>query len=310
MSVEVRVARPDELPAVFDLCARAFARGIGAEWAAAQERDPWRDAGDNLVGVCDGRVVASVRVLARKLAGLEGELRLAGFGNVASDPDVRGQGYIRRVLALAHERNQAAGYDLAMLFTTQPWVYSGGGGFSVLPFSYLDLDLHAPMPSAVEQWTIEAADPRRHLPAMREVYEQFGQDRPGYPVRGGAYWTHSARLTDPTLIRLVFDAEKRPAAYVRVRLWPDGRARFQEFPYTSVDAAYALMADLRHDPRVAHLTSVSGRLPRDHALGRLGVWSVNEEAMARAYTSSGADLIAALRNPSNQRSVYWSGDGF
>jgi hypothetical protein len=53
-----------------------------------------------------------------------------------------GQGYVRHLLAVAHERNRAAGYDLAMLFTRSPWVYSGSAGFSVLPFWGLALDFH------------------------------------------------------------------------------------------------------------------------------------------------------------------------
>ena len=111
MSDEIRVAHADELGAVFELRARAFERGTGGDWAVSHERDPWRDAGVDLVGVLDGRIVATVRVLARRIAGLDGELRLAGFGDVASDPAVRGQGFIRRLLHLAHERNSAAGYD-------------------------------------------------------------------------------------------------------------------------------------------------------------------------------------------------------
>src|SRR5437762_2942690 len=125
MSDEFRLARADELEAVFDLRARAFGRGTAAEWATGAARDPWRDDGEDLVAVSDGRVVATVRLLARGILGTDGELRLAGFGDVGSDPSVRGQGMIRRLLALAHARNRSAGYDLAMLFTGQPWIYSG-----------------------------------------------------------------------------------------------------------------------------------------------------------------------------------------
>jgi len=141
------------------LRARAFQRGTPGDWATDLERDPWRDADADCVAVSDGRVVATPRVLARQIASFTSELRLAGFGAVATEPAVRGQGYVRRLLALAHERNRCAGYDLAILFTRSPWVYSRSAGFSVLPFSWLDLDLHR-LPTPAVQWTIEPVDPR------------------------------------------------------------------------------------------------------------------------------------------------------
>jgi predicted N-acetyltransferase YhbS len=154
MSDEFRLAAADELPAVFDLRARAFRQGTADDWAASHERDPWRAAGADLVAKSEGRVVATVRVLARRIAGGDGELALAGFGDVGSDPVARGQGYVRRLLALAHERNRSAGYDVALLFTRSPRVYSGSAGFAALPAWWLDID---PRRAAVPdgRWIVE-----------------------------------------------------------------------------------------------------------------------------------------------------------
>jgi predicted N-acetyltransferase YhbS len=309
MTDEFRLARADELAAVFELRARAFERGTATDWAAYREQDPWRDAGADLVAVSDGRLVATVRVLARRLAGLDGELRLAGFGAVASDPAVRGQGYVRRLLALAHEHNRAAGYDLALLFTRSPWVYAGSAGFSILPCWWLDLDLHQ-LPPAVGAWTIAPAHPSRHLLGMRQVYEQFGRGRPGYPVRGDAYWTHPARLTDTSRVRVALDRDQHVAAYLRVRLAGDGPARLLECPYLATDAPHALVAELDHEPGLVQVARLGGRLPRDHALGRVGQWRRRDDAMACPYTAAGARLLAALHDPPTRRAVYWSGDGF
>src|SRR2546426_729743 len=91
----------------------ALVPSIAALPATGQrERDPWRDAGADFVGVSDGGVVATLRVLARRIAGAHSELRMSGFGAVASEPAVRGQGYVRRLLALAHDSNRTAGYDV------------------------------------------------------------------------------------------------------------------------------------------------------------------------------------------------------
>jgi predicted N-acetyltransferase YhbS len=309
MTDAFRVARDDELPAVFDLRARAFNQGTADDWAASHAGDPWLATGADLVAVSDGRVVATVRVLARRLAGLTGELRLAGFGDVASDPAVRGQGYIRRLLALAHERNRSDGYDLALLFTRSPWIYSGSAGFAVHPSWWLDIDPRRAGKSD-DGWIIEPADPRRHLPDLRQVYEQFGQGRPGYPVRDDAYWGHPSRLTDTSWTRIARFRDGRIVAYLRVRRAPDGRAIVQEYPYVAADAAIALMAAFARDGEFADCQTLGGRLPRDHALGDAGVWSSRDNAMVCAYTEDGERLLANMRDPSNQRTVYWSGDSF
>jgi predicted N-acetyltransferase YhbS len=341
MTDEFRLVRTDERTAMFELRARAFERGSAAEWASYVEADPWRDHGADLVAVSNGRVVATLRVEERQVAGpdspgmagfgspgpagfgdkgtaapgspgragLGSPLRMAGFGAVASDPTVRGQGYIRRLLALAHQRNVAAGYHLAMLFTGSPWVYSGSAGFSGLPLWWLDLD-PGRLPAPAGQWTIAPADPDRYLPGMRQVYDAFGHGRPGYPLRDDAYWTHPARLTDAGSTRVALDRGEQVVAYVRLRLTHDGRAIVQECPYVSADAASALMADVAHGPIVAQSSSLGGRLPRDHVLGAYGQWHTNDSCMVRAYTDSGRQLLEAMHDAANQRSVYWSGDGF
>jgi predicted N-acetyltransferase YhbS len=309
MPDEFRLARTDELAAVFDLRARAFRRGTVGDWAAGHDRDPWRDDGADLVAVSGGRVVATLRVLARRIASEESEVRLAGFASVASDPNVRQLGYVRRLLALAHERNHATGYDLAMLFTRSPWVYSGSAGFSILPFWWLDADLRR-LPKPAGHWTIEPADPSRHLAGMRHAYDQFGRDRPGYPLRGEAYWSHPARLADPSWTRVALDRHGQVAAYLRVRLSPEGPATLLECPYLAADAVFALAAECPSDPAFARVNGLGGRLPRDHALGPAGAWRVADHAMVHRYTPTGGQLLEALRDATNRRSVYWYGDGF
>lgn len=309
MTVEFRLVQADELDAMYDLRARAFGQGTARDWAVSATRDPWRDAGADLVAVSDGRVVATVRLLARRIATVDGELRLAGFGAVASDPDVRRQGNVRRLLALAHERNRAAGYDLALLFTGSPWVYSGSAGFSVLPLWWLDLDFRR-VPRAASPWTIVPADPDRHLAGMQRVYADFGQGRPGYPLRDDAYWAHPARLAEASLTRVALDPDQRVAAYLRLRLTDDGRALVQECPYVAASAAEAIVANLAEDPVLAAHATLGGRLPRDHILGATGTWRTRDDAMVCAYTPAGASLFQTLRDPTNERIVYWYGDGF
>jgi hypothetical protein len=72
----------------------------------------------------------------------------------------------------------------------------------------------------------------------------------------------------------------------------------------------ALVADLRQDPTLSTTTALSGRLPRDHVLGRAGQWSIRGDSMAHPYTAAGVQLLDVLRDPGHERAVYWSGDGF
>src|SRR5262249_35504275 len=148
--------------------------------------------------------------------------------DVASDPAVRGQGYIRRLLSLAHDRNRSSGYDLAMLFTRSPWIYSGSAEFTALPNWWLDIDPRR-VQATDERWIVEAVDPPRHVPELRQVYEQYGRERPGYPVRGDGFWTNAAGLTDPGWTRLARRPGREVAAYLRMRRAPDGRVMIREF---------------------------------------------------------------------------------
>jgi hypothetical protein len=111
-------------------------------------------------------------------------------------------------------------------------------------------------------------------------------------------------------MRVALDRDEHVAAYVRLRVAADGRAVVQEFPYLVGDAAVALAVALSRDPILAQGARLSGRLPRDHVLGDAGEWSMRDSTMFCAYTAASAQLLAALRDPANRRSVFWSGDGF
>jgi hypothetical protein len=142
------------------------------------------------------------------------------------------------------------------------------------------------------------------------VYEQFGQGRPGYPVRADAFWTHPARQTDAGWTRVAQDADGRIVGYLRLWRARDGRVIVQECPYLAADAVFALVAAFSEDADFADCRSLGGRLPYDHVLGTVGEWSTNDEAMVRAYTEAGDQLLAQVRGAGHPRTVYWSGDMF
>jgi hypothetical protein len=159
---------------------------------------------------------------------------------------------------------------------------------------------------------VEPLDVARHLAEVREIYEAFGRERPGYPVRDDAFWAHPARRIDAESMRVALDPSSRAVAYCRVRVAADGQRWIGELPYLEADAARALVADLERDPTLAADSRLGGRMPRDHVLGTLpgASWRTYVDSMAHAYTAEGAALVNLLREGKDERAVYWMSDGF
>ena len=334
-----RQAEEGELAAVYALRGRAFAgtggdpAGDRAAWFAAHDRDdPWRAAGANYVATRDGRVVATARIFARRIRLGAGDVAVACFGDVATDPPYQGRGYMRRLLAFVNEQNAAHGFALGLLATGSPGAYAGAG-FRVVPVPWYALDLPLPDRASARadatvreatrggRWSI--APPAAARPeGMRAVYEAFGRGRPGYPVRDDALWAHLAgtlQASPPAWLGLAVDSGGTVGAYL-IAVSPGRNPRgltILECPYTAgaEDAAHLLMAALATDPDVlgAGWPSIGGALPGDHALfatdaplpGRRGM---AEYLMLRPYTPQGTRAEATLRRESAGRFIYWLGD--
>jgi predicted N-acetyltransferase YhbS len=332
MPEELREARDGELEAVYELRGRAFGADdpdgeeSSAPWFAWHDReDPWRAAGANYVALVDGQLVATVRVFARRITLGQATVAVAGFGDVATDPLAQGRGHMRRLLSYANTQNEARGFDLGLLFTGVPRVYEGAG-FRLVPTAWYSLPLPLPstavLPGSSRRWSI-APSGTDALPALRAVYEEFGRNRPGYPVRDDAYWAARARQGEQEergWLRVARDERGVVASYLLARhsFWgaPDV-ATILECPYREggEEAATVLMAALAQDLLAAGKRSIEGALPRDHALcsptapwpARLGV---NDFTMVRPYSALGTEAEQALRREAEGRFVYWIADYF
>jgi predicted N-acetyltransferase YhbS len=128
-SSTIRPARPEDLPAIADLHARAMGPGRFARTAyrvregAAADISPY-------CRVCSigGRVVAALRFTAIRIGTRDGALLL---GPLAVDPAAANQGLGRGLVARALEEARAAGIALVVLVGDEP--YYARLGFRRIP---------------------------------------------------------------------------------------------------------------------------------------------------------------------------------
>lgn len=108
MSREVRLARPDDMPAVFALRHVVFV--LGQDVPEEMERDELDDVVDHGVAFSDGMLVATGRLLPPTDA-----TPAATIGRMAVDEDVRGQGFGSLVLGLLEQTAQQRGWPAVEL---------------------------------------------------------------------------------------------------------------------------------------------------------------------------------------------------
>jgi predicted GNAT family N-acyltransferase len=108
VSREIRLARPDDLPAVFALRHVVFV--LGQDVPADLERDELDDVVDHGVAFSDGMLVATGRLLPPTEAG-----GAATIGRMAVDEAVRGQGFGGLVLDLLERTARERGWPAVEL---------------------------------------------------------------------------------------------------------------------------------------------------------------------------------------------------
>jgi GNAT superfamily N-acetyltransferase len=112
-------------------------------------------------------------------------VRCAGIAGVATEPRLQGRGYASELLAQLLERLSEDGFDVAALVPARTELYERLGfryyadrwsiQFSLAPF----VDPMSEMPRGMCE---------EDRPRIRELYEQFGESRPGAAKRDDARW--------------------------------------------------------------------------------------------------------------------------
>ncbi|MFI6295567.1 GNAT family N-acetyltransferase [Nonomuraea sp. NPDC050790] len=184
----IRTAVPGDRAALHALWAACF---DAPHLVPLYESDPGRYGRTFVVPGQDG-LLACVYYLPRRVRdGRGGVLRVGGLANVATRPDARGQGHVRRLLAAAVAAMTADGCAWSLLFTGTPAVYSGWRAFE-LPL--VSGPLAVPRGRCAP---LRAAVPEELAP----LHEAHNRRRPLTTVRDAAHWRVRVPLWYGELLR-------------------------------------------------------------------------------------------------------------
>lgn len=124
--MHLRPATATDVPSLYSLWAHTFDAPL---MVPVYETDDDRLTRTVVAVDAGGTVVASACWTPRVLTAADGSraLRAGCVANVATAPEARGQGLVRRTLAAALAQMDAAGTDVSLLFTGTPDVYRSSG---------------------------------------------------------------------------------------------------------------------------------------------------------------------------------------
>lgn len=196
MSIEIRAAKLEERPAVCDLINLAF----DAESHGPSPEDPWDDIGnshmdphhrpENTRILVVDRQIASVVHVAEREAYVCGQRFPFGFiGMVATHPDHRRRGYMRRLMTDAQAYMQCKGFCYGALMGG--WRdYGGSLGWRLWSEKRSTLGWTYVVPARVESDSglCTRAAMEDDIPFLARVYEARYAWRFGPVVRSHEYW--------------------------------------------------------------------------------------------------------------------------
>ncbi|WP_182903631.1 GNAT family N-acetyltransferase [Microbispora sp. H10830] len=180
---EVRTVRADEVASLYKLWARAF---TASHIVPLYEQDEGR-LGRTFVAADATGLLAVVYWLPREVRDARGGVQRVGcLSSVATRPDARGRGLVRRLLATAADAMTAAGCAWSLLFTGTPGVYAGSG-WRVFDRPRVDGRFAAAAP-ADPGWTVGPAG-LGDWPVLAALHDRHDDGRPLTTVRSARDWT-------------------------------------------------------------------------------------------------------------------------
>ncbi len=280
---------PDGLAAVAALCDRCFARSPAGLFARMMEFDPHADEAITLAGWDGDAMVATVRIFARRIRWQGRAMRLAGIGNVATNPDHRGRGHAAKLMNHAVALMPERGFEISLLFTDLHRVYEKSGYFKFNQplFTADPTRLHAVDASGL---TARAVQMPRDLAAVMALQLDFNEEHDGTTIRDESHW-HSLAAMYPgdDTIALVAERGGEIAAHVRVMRDADATKTLRIHEISAVDAtaAAAVLAEAAKRCAAIQTTRMAVTLPS---------WPVIHEAMT---------MVFADCSPSPRASGMW-----
>lgn len=225
MQVNYRGLRPDEIEPVIELWAQTL--DAPREQIVHDFRsDPEHVAHTRVAAAPDGRLLAAVHYCQRQIRDASGAPRLVGgVANVASLPEVRGQGLARRLMELTIEAMRADGCRWSLLFTDVNGFYERLG-WRTYTTRYREGWLAPPAPT--DRYSVRAVAPEEldHLWADLEgIYNEFNAVRPLTTLRDRRYWREvlGPRLRQPSAQIYLAEpaAGGAPCGYIVTHHHPD-----------------------------------------------------------------------------------------
>lgn len=245
-SPPVRAARRRDLPAIYAVLERAFADAPISLFMAQTEGDSTFRYRQARVAEVDGRVLAHVRIFARRMLVRGVPVDAGGIGSVASDPDARGLGLPSALLRDAIGVMQADRTPVAFLFTGIPAFYERVG-FRIIRQPAFDADARAcaalPHDGGYTIRRIGDDDAR----ALLALYRRAVAGSTGAVVRTQRTWRDAQSwLGEDPAGCLMAEWNGGAAAYIR--------ARDREYGYNLLEAEHLP----GHDAAVAALLAAVG----------------------------------------------------
>lgn len=260
----------------------------------------------------EGGIDAAVVYVPRLIRDAHGTpRRVGGIGSVATRPEARGQGLVKRLLAEAERVMTAEGCDWSLLFTGTPGVYRGSG-WREFASTYTEGTL-APSPDP-GTFRIRPAT-GRDAPAVAALHDAYNTTRPLSTVRGPEDWAVRAPAWyGPFEDSLVAEdpASGRTVGWITAR---HGTERVDVHEFAGAPGCLgALLAAVGERGRAAGLDRARVRLPDEpvvrEALPALlaDARTVTEHVgMARPLHAAEEAVRATVTAPG---AVHWHGDSF
>lgn len=288
--IEFRTARPADGEALHALWRRVFPDA--GHVIPLYEQDPGRASRTFLA--CQGDApLAVVYWLPRQVRGVGEVHRVGCVSSVAALPEARGQGLVRRLLAMAVESMTAEDCAWSLLFTGTPEVYRDW-----TPFDRVHVRGTFAEPRPGEATEADLAD----WPVFAAIHARHNENRPLTTVRSPHDWTERVPLWYGRGHQILTVADR---AYAVVD-WRTGD--IVEIALADDNAAVPLFQAVAREARKRNVSA--GRLlaPPDPAVDALfGTWSTGHEQTGMARPLHLDRVRAIVEAPT---AVQWTADYF